>query len=161
MKNNDNPLISVIIPVYNMEKYLRRCLDSVLAQDYTNLEILVVDDGSTDGSWAICQEYARKDARITVIHQENGGLSAARNTGLDRATGAYIAFVDSDDYILPNMYSAMLACKNREDADIPVALWQYEKADGTQTVAREKIDPSIYGRHDAIAFERFMAGGGV
>lgn len=108
----NNPLITVIIPIYNVEKYLRECLDSVLAQTYTNLEILLVDDGSTDGSGAICDEYAGKDSRIRVIHQENGGLSAARNTGLDAARGEYVSFVDSDDVVGPHfievLYDALI-----------------------------------------------------
>lgn len=94
-----NDLISVIIPVYNVENYLRECIDSVLAQTYTELEVLLVDDGSTDGSGAICDEYARQDSRVRVIHQANGGLSAARNTGLRIARGQYISFVDSDDVV--------------------------------------------------------------
>lgn len=97
------PLISVIIPVYNVEKYLHRCLDSVIAQTYRNLEIICIDDGSVDESGKICDQYAVRDARIKVIHQENQGVSAARNRGLDAAEGEYIAFVDSDDYILEDM----------------------------------------------------------
>lgn len=98
------PLISVIIPVYNVEKYLRRCLDSVIAQTYQKLEIICVDDGSIDDSGKICDQYAVRDARIKVIHQENQGLSAARNRGIDAADGEYIAFVDSDDYILMTIF---------------------------------------------------------
>lgn len=94
-----NDLISIIIPIYNVEKYLRECLDSVLAQTYTNLEILLVDDGSTDGSGTICDEYAGKDSRIRVIHQENQGVSAARNLALDLAKGNFISFVDGDDLV--------------------------------------------------------------
>lgn len=93
------PLISVIIPVYNVEKYLRQCLDSVLKQTYTNYEAILVDDGSTDNSSKICDEYCQKDDRFRVIHCENGGLSVARNTGLDDANGEYIYFLDSDDWI--------------------------------------------------------------
>lgn len=93
------PLITVIVPVYNVEKYLRRCLDSIIRQTYQNLEILCIDDGSIDNSGEICEQYAARDARIKVIHQENQGLSTARNKGLDAATGEYLAFVDSDDYI--------------------------------------------------------------
>lgn len=93
------PQISIIIPVYNVEHYLRQCIDSVLAQTYTNLEIILVDDGSPDTSPAICDEYAAKDERIIVIHKKNGGLSSARNAGLDVATGDFIYFLDSDDYI--------------------------------------------------------------
>ena len=97
-------LISVIIPVYNVEQYLNRCVDSVINQTYKNLEIILVDDGSTDNSGKICDEYALKDNRIKVIHKENGGLSSARNAGLDIAKGAYIGFIDSDDYIELDMY---------------------------------------------------------
>ena len=95
----ENPIISVIVPVYKVENYIRRCLDSLVAQTYRHLEILLVDDGSPDSSGAICEEYAEKDSRIKVIHKENGGLSSARNAALDVATGDYIAFVDSDDWI--------------------------------------------------------------
>ena len=93
-----NPLISVIIPVYNVEKYLHECVDSILAQTYTNLEIILVDDGSTDASGKICDEYAAKDLRIRVIHQVNQGVSAARNAGIRAATSSLISFVDGDDW---------------------------------------------------------------
>ena len=95
------PLISVIIPVYNVEAYLPRCLDSVIQNTYRNLEIICVDDGSTDGSPEILRDYAQRDARITVITKENGGVSSARNAGLDRATGEFVAFIDSDDFVHP------------------------------------------------------------
>lgn len=101
--------ISVIVPVYNVENYLRRCIDSLLNQTYRNLEIILVNDGSTDTSLQICNEYAQKDARITVINKPNGGLSSARNAGLDAATGDYIGFVDSDDYVGVEMYERLLA----------------------------------------------------
>ena len=94
-----DPKISVIVPIYNVEKYLRRCIDSILAQTYTNLEIILVDDGSPDGCPAICDEYAEKDDRIVVIHKENGGVSSARNAGLEIFNGQYVTFVDSDDFI--------------------------------------------------------------
>ena len=93
------PLISVIVPVYNVEQYLRKCLDSVISQTYTNLEIILVDDGSTDLGGKICDDYASKDDRITVIHKVNGGLGFARNTGLEMCHGEYIMFVDSDDWL--------------------------------------------------------------
>ena len=103
----NNDLISVIIPVYNVEQYLRRCLDSVINQTYKNLEIILIDDGSTDNGGKICDEYALKDNRIKVIHKENGGVALARNAGLDIAKGEYIGFVDSDDYIAKDMYELL------------------------------------------------------
>lgn len=101
-------MISIIVPIYNVEKYLRQCIDSILSQTYTNLEIILVDDGSKDKSGDICDYYKEKDARIKVIHKTNGGLSSARNAGLEIATGEYIGYVDSDDYIAPDMYECLL-----------------------------------------------------
>ena len=150
------PLISVIIPVYNVEKYLRRCLDSVIAQTYQNLEIICVDDGSIDDSGKICDQYAVRDARIKVIHQENQGLSAARNKGLDAAEGEYIAFVDSDDYILEDMYKKMLDKLLNYNVDLCVCQWQYAFSDGRQVVKRKNIDPTIYGRKASLEFARFL-----
>lgn len=102
-----NELISVIVPIYNMEKYLKKCVDSILNQTYSNLEIILVDDGSTDSSTKICDEYIKVDSRIKVFHKENGGLSDAKNFGLSKANGKYVAFVDSDDWIETNMYEDM------------------------------------------------------
>lgn len=150
------PLISVIIPVYNVEKYLRRCLDSVIAQTYQNLEIICVDDGSIDDSEKICDQYAVRDARIKVIHQENQGLSAARNRGLDAAEGEYIAFVDSDDYILEGMYKKMLDKLLDYSVDLCVCQWQYEFSDGRQVVKKKNIDPTIYGCKTSLEFARFL-----
>ncbi len=103
MENAKTDLISIIVPVYNTAKYLKRCLDSIVSQTYSNIEIILIDDGSTDESGEICEEYAQRDKRIKVFHQENKGLSAARNIGLDASTGQYISYVDSDDYIADNM----------------------------------------------------------
>lgn len=150
------PLISVIIPVYNVEKHLHRCLDSVIAQTYQNLEIICVDDGSVDESGKICDQYAVRDARIKVIHQENQGLSAARNRGLDAADGEYIAFVDSDDYILEDMYKKMLDMLLNYNVDLCVCQWQYEFSDGRQVVKKKNIDPTIYGRKTSLEFARFL-----
>lgn len=150
------PLISVIIPVYNVEKYLHRCLDSVIAQTYQNLEIICVDDGSIDESGRICNQYAVRDARIKVIHQENQGLSAARNRGLDAADGEYIAFVDSDDYILEGMYKKMLDKLLDYSVDLCVCQWQYEFSDGRQVVKKKNIDPTIYGCKTSLEFARFL-----
>ena len=105
--------ISVIVPVYNVEAYLPKCLDSILSQTHKELEIILINDGSTDGSRNICDEYAAKDCRIKVIHKQNGGVASARNAGLKIATGEYIAFVDSDDWIETTMYSDLLdVCLN-------------------------------------------------
>lgn len=101
--------ISVIIPIYNVGEYLEQCIDSVINQTYKDLEIILVNDGSTDNCPAICDKYARIDSRIIVIHKTNGGLSDARNAGLKVATGEYIGFVDSDDYIVPDMYSILMS----------------------------------------------------
>lgn len=95
------PQISVIVPVYKVEPYLRRCVDSILAQTFADFELILVDDGSPDNCGAICDEYAQKDSRVRVVHKENGGLSSARNAGLDMAVGSYILFADSDDYVSP------------------------------------------------------------
>ncbi len=113
-------LISVIVPVFEVEKYLRECIESILNQTYTNLEIILVDDGSPDKCGEICEEYAKTDNRIIVIHQENKGLSSARNRGLDIATGDYIGFVDSDDKIAPDMFEILLNNLKQYDADISI-----------------------------------------
>ena len=112
-------LVSVIVPVYNVLPYLRESLDSVINQTYKDLEIIIVDDGSTDGSDAVCEEYA-KDSRVKVIHQKNHGLSAARNVGLDIARGDYIAFLDSDDVYLPDMIQTMVEGIQKSQADVVV-----------------------------------------
>lgn len=111
-------LISVIVAVYNIEEYLPRCVDSILAQTWSDLQIILVDDGSTDGSGRICDEYAERDGRILVIHKENGGLSDARNAGLEKASGKYTGFVDGDDWIEPDMYRAMYEACEKEGAQI-------------------------------------------
>lgn len=114
----DKGLISVIVPVYKVEKYLHRCVDSILNQTYKNLEVILIDDGSPDNCSAICDEYAAKDSRVRVFHQKNAGVSAARNAGLDAATGDYIAFVDSDDWLEPDMYQTLHDVLQKSQADI-------------------------------------------
>lgn len=118
---DQNVLISVIVPVYNVEEYLPRCVDSILAQTYQNLEIILVDDGTKDASDKICDDYAAKDPRIKVIHKENGGLSSARNAGIDIAKGEYLGFVDSDDWIEPEMYEHMLRLAKKYDVKLVCA----------------------------------------
>lgn len=128
----ERELISVIIPVYGVERYLERCVDSVLAQTYTDLEIILVDDGSPDGCPALCDAYGAWDSRVRVLHQPNGGLSAARNAGLDAAGGVYIGFVDSDDYIAPDMYEKLYGALTESGADMSLCGYRYvDEAGGT------------------------------
>ena len=120
MKDNQDDKISVIIPFFEVEKYIRKCINSVISQTYTNLEIILIDDGSPDVCGKICDEYAKKDSRIKVVHKKNEGLSAARNTGIKIATGKYIAFVDGDDYIHPDMYRLLHLNMVENEADIAI-----------------------------------------
>ena len=121
------PLLSIIVPVYKVENYLPKCIDSILTQTFTDFELILVEDGSPDDCPALCDAAAAKDARIRVIHQKNGGLSAARNAGLDAAKGAWIGFVDSDDYIAPEMYEALYQAVQSTGADL--ALCDYAAVD--------------------------------
>lgn len=121
--------ISVIVPVYNAERYLRRCIDFILAQTYHNLEIVLVDDGSTDNSGSICDEYARIDKRVHVIHKENGGNYSARNAGLCVASGEYIGFVDSDDYICAEMYEYLMYLSQHYHSDVVSASYVITPSD--------------------------------
>ena len=111
-------LVSVIIPVYNTEKYLRNCIESVISQTYKNLEIILVDDGSPDNCGKICDEYAKTDLRIKVFHNENGGLSRARNFGIEKSNGEYVTFIDSDDFVEPNFVSTLVELCKKHNADI-------------------------------------------
>lgn len=124
MKKN---LISIIVPVYNVENYLPRCVNSILAQTYKKLEIILVDDGSTDRCGEICDEYVKKDARVRIIHKKNGGLSDARNVALDIAQGEYIGFVDSDDWIEPDMFECLY--QNRVFGGITICGWYQDFMD--------------------------------
>ena len=112
------PAISIIVPIYNMEHLMRRCIDSLLAQTFTDYELLLIDDGSKDGSWSICQEYAHKDPRVSIYHKENGGLSDARNYGLSKAIGTYTIFADPDDWVSPEGLDRLYATAEREQADM-------------------------------------------
>lgn len=127
---NTQPLISVIIPVYRTEQYLRRCVQSVCAQTYSNLEIILVDDGSPDQSGELCDRLARADSRIRVIHKKNGGLSSARNAGLDAMSGRFVGFVDSDDWIEPEMYELLLTCLRQNGAAMAACGMVADRMDG-------------------------------
>lgn len=135
-------LISVIIPVYNVEKYVSKCITSVISQTYTNLEILLIDDGSTDGSGTICDSYIQKDKRVKVIHKENGGLSSARNCGLAHATGEYIAFIDSDDYVKPNFIETLHKRLVTDNSDIAVCNFDRTDENGNIISEFSLITPS-------------------
>lgn len=139
-------MVSVIIPVYNSEKYLRQCLDSVLAQTFCDLEVIVVNDGSTDSSPAICDEYARRDVRMRVIHRSNGGLSAARNSGIDAATGEWYTFVDSDDSISPESIEKLMLAASQTGADIACSMPAYDMraiGKGSQKITVLDADDAI------------------
>ena len=132
-------MISVIIPVYNVEKYISQCLISVCGQTYADLEIILVDDGSTDTSGEICDEYARNDKRIHVIHQKNAGAAAAKNAGLEAATGTYLSFVDSDDFLEPDAYSHMIHIIQEQKADVVQCSYRDVFKDHTVEHSLEKV----------------------
>ena len=142
-------LISIIVPVYKVEKYLSKCLDSIVCQTYKKIEIILVDDGSPDNSGNICEEYAAKDNRIKVIHKENGGLSDARNAGLKIATGEYIGFVDSDDYIEEDMFETMYKLIKMYDADISIVSYkEWKNGRVLNDMNSEELD--LYNKVEAI-----------
>ena len=114
------PALSIIVPVYKVEPYLRKCLESILAQTFTDFELIIINDDSPDTCPRICEEYKRKDNRIIVLHQKNGGLAAARNAGLNIAKGKYLGFVDSDDYIAPEMYQTLISEMERTGSDLVI-----------------------------------------
>lgn len=125
-----NPLISVVIPIFKVEKYINRCIDSITIQTYSNLEIILVDDGSPDSCGLICDDYAKKDIRIIVIHKENGGLSDARNVGIEIAKGDYITFIDSDDYVDINYIEVLYDLTQKFDAPLSVSSFSHFKEEG-------------------------------
>lgn len=144
------PLLSIIVPVYNTARYIPKCIESIIDQDYTNIEIIMVDDGSTDGeSLVICKNYEKRDHRIKVISQKNGGLSSARNKGLELCKGDYITFVDSDDYLLPKIYSSAMQ-QTSEDIDCIVFGVLIRKEDG-------QLSNEPRYNNDVIEFDKIMS----
>ena len=143
-------LVSVIVPVYRVEELLRRCVDSILAQTHQNLEVILVDDGSPDGCGPICDEYALTDRRVLVIHQDNGGLSAARNAGLDAAHGDYIAFVDADDWIDPGMVAELLRLAEGHEAEIAICSHLTTSDDVAVAPAGPAVE-HVYSNVDALS----------
>lgn len=156
-----NSTISIIVPVYNVEDYLRQCIESILNQKYQDFELILVNDGSTDLSGEICNEYSKKDSRIRVRHKENGGLSSARNVGLDLATGKYIGFVDSDDWIHEDMYNKLINHAINLDSDVvacnffimkkDLSFVPYTKFATNQEFTRESAMKEIF-RNEILTF---------
>lgn len=152
-------MVSIVVPVYNIKEYLPACVKSLLGQSCADLEIILVDDGSTDGSAQLCDMYAAKDPRVVVIHKENGGLSSARNAGLDIARGAWLLFVDGDDYLCENAVQLLLeAVKGHEDADFIQFL--YRETDGTWQPEWQNTERQICTRVPEF-FGRLYDRGGV
>ena len=146
---NSNPLVSVIVPVYNVEKYIHQCIDSLLNQSLQNIEIILVDDGSPDNCPAICDAYAKKDDRVKVIHKINGGLSSARNAGINLASGDYIGFVDSDDYVDSKMFENM--SKTAVDNSVDFVMCDYIRVNDQNTFKKTlDIRKGFYDKIDVI-----------
>lgn len=143
MLENKKFTISIIVPIYKVEQYLQRCVDSLLKQTYENFELILVDDGSPDSCGDICDEYARQDSRIQVIHKENGGLSDARNAGMDIATGEYIVFVDSDDWVVSDYLESMLEALEETDSDI-CECQVYRTTGEEYTDIKMEVKPEVY-----------------
>ena len=149
-------MISIIVPVFNVAPYLRQCLESILAQTYRDLDVIVVDDGSTDRCGQICDEYACRDDRVRVWHTENRGLSSARNLGLDQARGTYISFIDSDDWIEPDAMETLLSAMIQADADIAVGGRCKEYADGSRS--QQKTSDTVQVFHGQDILSAYAAG---
>ena len=152
------PLISVIVPVYNAEAFLDQCLESIVAQTYRRLEIIVVDDGSTDGSGEKCDRWAERDERIRVIHQPNGGHSAARNSALDTMTGDLVMMVDSDDVLHPDFAECLLQQQQRDDADIAVGAYIPFYGDKPDFPTGDKPEEHRYNQHEAMLAVLYQQG---
>ena len=144
MLNNTNPKISVVIAIYNIEKYLHRCIISVLSQTYQNQEIILVDDGSTDNSSSICEAYSKMDSRVIVIHQENQGLSAARNVGTRNASGEWITYIDGDDYVHPCFLECLYLSAMKSNANIIVCGSKIVTNGTTEHKPLPKIHQKLY-----------------
>ncbi len=148
------PRISVIVPAYNAQEHLKKCVDSILAQSFADLELIIIDDGSTDETGSICDAYAASDPRVRVIHQENGGVSRARNAGLDAAEGELIAFADADDHLLPEAYERMLGEMERRGAGTAMCNFIAEAPDGTLSPYGAHVPGGFY---DAEAAKSLIA----
>lgn len=142
--------LSIVVPVYNVEKYLERCINSLVAQTFSDYEIILVDDGSTDNSGKICDQFAKLNNKIKVIHKENGGLSSARNAGIDIATGKYIGFVDSDDWIEPDMYYNLYNAAVEHDLDMVICGVALNFEDGSSTIYYSTENFKVFKKEEAL-----------
>ena len=148
---DNKELISVIVPVYNVKPYLEKCFASIAGQNWRNLEIILVDDGSTDGSGDLCEKLAGQDSRVRVIHKKNGGLGSARNAGIDAAKGDILSFVDSDDWIEPGMYDAMTEIMHRENAQIIACGIKRVSETGEVSYYQDNLEErAVYTREEAL-----------
>lgn len=145
MTTTNTPKVTVIVPVYNVEKYLERCISSIINQTYTNLEIILVDDGSRDNSGLMCDQWGQRDSRILVVHKENGGLGFARNTGLENMSGDYVSFIDSDDYIELDTYSKLVRRMEDSGADVCYFGCNYDDQ-GKITYGEQRFPEEIYSQ---------------
>ena len=151
---SEQPLISVIVPIYKVEQYLDRCVQSIVDQTYKNLEIVLVDDGSPDNCPAMCDAWAAKDGRVQVIHKENGGVSTARNAGISIARGAFFAFVDSDDWIDSTMIAELVSCAAEYHTDVTGMLYRVVYSNGWKTDMRiaDDVPDIIYSKNCMESF---------
>ena len=141
-------MISIIVPIYKAEQYIHRCIDSILSQSYTDFELLLIDDGSPDGCGAICDEYVAKDSRVRVFHKENGGVSSARNLGLEKAVGKWISFIDADDYISQDFFDL----EGSDYADVIQKSYYVVNLDSGVTEKKTVPDISFKCRDDFYSF---------
>lgn len=148
-----SPQISIIIPIYNVERYLRQCIDSILAQTFTDFELLLIDDGSPDGCPVICDEYAEKDARIRVFHKQNGGVTSARNKGLNNANGNWIIYIDGDDWIEPTYVEELYNAAINNEADIAICAFRFVYEDGSSVIEH----PTIWDDNKQASLNRYIA----
>ena len=153
----NNALVSVIVPAYNVEKYIAKCLDSILSQTYTNLEVILIDDGSTDSTGSICDNYARKDERVKVIHQENQGQAVGRNVGLREAKGEWIQFVDSDDWIEPDTLETCYRYAQEYNVDMVIFRRIKEYFNGEKLIPSGKFAPRLKNNYEAMKMLAFSA----
>lgn len=156
MENNSD-FVTVVVPVYNVEKYLNQCVNSILKQTYKNFELILVDDASTDSSGRICDDIAQQDPRVKVIHKENAGAGYARNSAMELANGKYITFVDSDDYVEPDLLERLMAGIKRNNADTCIGGWKRVNNDGTIIAVNEYVN-TMYNQQDVYVelFKRML-----